>query len=336
MQGTVAGTPGTAPTNWSVSGSGNGLTREIVGVGVEKGITYIDLRYFGTATANSFVTVVFESATQIAALSGQSWTSSVYLKISNGSTTGVNSFNHWLVGANSVGGPVETSTVAITPTTEFSRVTLSRTLTGASTAFVYSYLDFLYSNGAAIDITLRIGLPQLELGATATSVIPTTTASATRSADIATVTGSNFASWYRADEGTLFADYIVRSATTNHGVTAISDGSTNNRMIIRAINSSSQTVFIGISSGSTQWFSVIVGAATNTDQKSVFAYKVDDIAWARNAGTVGTDTTAIIPVVNQLRIGTDGDGTSALNGTIKRIAYYPTRLSDQQLQSLTL
>jgi len=49
---------------------------------------------------------------------------------------------------------------------------------------------------------------QLEAGAFPTSYIPTTTATVTRAADVASITGSNFSSWYRQDEGTVFTEHI--------------------------------------------------------------------------------------------------------------------------------
>jgi hypothetical protein len=45
---------------------------------------------------------------------------------------------------------------------------------------------------------------QLEEGSFPTSYIPTTDAAATRAADVASISGSNFSSWYRQDEGTVF------------------------------------------------------------------------------------------------------------------------------------
>jgi hypothetical protein len=70
---------------------------------------------------------------------------------------------------------------------------------------------------------------QLEVGAFPTSYIPTTGATATRAADVASISGSNFSSWYRQDEGTMFAECAVaqpasggnqfcfRSSESNYG-----------------------------------------------------------------------------------------------------------------------
>ena len=50
MVGAVPGTPGTLPTDWSVSVPA-GLTTNVIGTGVESGIPYVDLQIVGTATS---------------------------------------------------------------------------------------------------------------------------------------------------------------------------------------------------------------------------------------------------------------------------------------------
>jgi hypothetical protein len=49
---------------------------------------------------------------------------------------------------------------------------------------------------------------QLEVGAFPTSYIPTIGSTRTRAADNASITGKNFSSWYRQDEGTVLIDTI--------------------------------------------------------------------------------------------------------------------------------
>lgn len=67
------------------------------------------------------------------------------------------------------------------------------------------------------------------------------------------------------------------------------------------------------------------------------AYAANDFAVSLNAGAVVTDTTGAVPAgVNRLYIGSDSNGViNFLNGTIKKIAYYPLRLTNAQLQALT-
>jgi len=174
---------------------------------------------------------------------------------------------------------------------------------------------------------------QLEAGAFPTSYIPTTTTALTRAADVASV--NTLSPWFNSVTGTLYAEYNIPVAVQNQNAVALTDGTNNNRMIIRAANSSTQTIFIGVDTSVTQWSAALAAAPTNATTKSSFAYATNDIAWVRNAGTVGTDATATIPTVNQLKLGADGDGTSRLSGWLRRVTYYPRKLSSAELQAIT-
>ena len=170
MVNAAAGTPGTAPTNWTLT-SGGGVTREIVGVGAESGITYIDVRFSAASGINFFV--IPELATQVAALSGQSWTSSFYIQLVGGSLTNL-TIDHNLQENSAAGAFLAATIVQFTPTNAAlvgQRYSISRTLNNASTAFLQNYIRGVASG--AYDITLRIGLPQLEIGDTVGPAIPT-------------------------------------------------------------------------------------------------------------------------------------------------------------------
>jgi hypothetical protein len=333
MQGAVAGTPGTLPTNWSVAGAA-GLTTNVIGTGTSNGVIYVDLQVTGTSSATSYI-LAFDTTTQIAASVGQNWAWSSWIAFVGGSLSNVTTVSADFRESNSGGTQLAAGTVALsTLTSSLVRQSATRTLSEATTAFIQPRLRLTITNGAAIDITLRIGLPQLELGAFATSVIPTTTTALTRNADNDDMTGSNFSSWYNASEGTLLVEYAVNATGYNGGAAALSDGTFNNRMIIRGITTTNTAASIGVESGSTQWNNGF-GGQTTAATKFALAYKTNDIAFTRNGATPLTDTVANIPTVNQLRIGADADGTIKLNGTIRRIAYYPTRLPDATLQALT-
>jgi len=203
MQGAVAGTPGTNPTNWSIANNPNGLTKEIVGTGTTNGITWIDVRWSGTTTATGSTVVQPEGTTAITAATGQSWSASAWWAIVGGSTANITAVNQRVTGRSAAGSLLENTDTAVTLTATLTRYAASRTMTNASTERVTNDIAFSYSSGVAIDITLRIGLPQLELGAFATSVIPTTTAAATRSADVASV--NTLSPWFNSVSGTLYA-----------------------------------------------------------------------------------------------------------------------------------
>jgi hypothetical protein len=334
MQGAVAGTPGTAPTNWSTFTALTGLTREIVGTGTESGITYIDVRVSGTPSAAGLFLINFESNTQNVASNGQSWSGSTYCKLQAGSLTGISSLVLRTSALDAAQVEVSTTSQTFTPTTaalSTQRISANHTNTSASTAYEIVYLRVSLS-GAAIDITLRIGLPQLELGAFATSVIPTTTTALTRNADVASMTGTNFSSWYNAVEGTLFSEVALNglSTTANQNAWQLSDGTTSNRV---ALYRQSAAISTGLSFGTT-----INGASWTTTaiRKIALGNKSGDSALADSGAIAGTGTGTTVQNVNQSRFGSNHDGTGGfLNGTIRRIAYYPVRVTDAQLQALT-
>jgi hypothetical protein len=347
MQGAVAGSPGTLPTNWTANTPINGLNREVVGAGVEGGIQYVDIRYSGTTSSTALTPIYFEGSAQVAALSGQSWTNSAYVSLVGGSTANITLLVIGIDENNNLGNFLTGSSTAFTAssgallTKRFSHL---RTLNNASTAFVRPYVFFTYSSGAAIDITLRIGLPQLELGAFATSVIPTTGTAATRTADVATLTGTNFSSWYRQDEGTITAEYDVTgynpaAASSFNRAFVMNDGTSANRMLIANTNTGSNLYPYGVmqtnSVTQAEFYITAAQFGINTARKASLAYKFNDTVLVAQTISATTDTSCIVPVINQLGMGSDPGGGFALNGHLRRISYYPVRLSNAQLQTLT-
>jgi len=177
MVGAVAGSPGTLPTNWSTP---VGLTQTIVGLGTENGLQYIDLRYSGTSTVSSLV-VPFETSSAIAAANAQNWTNSFYVKLIAQPSPPV-SYNLYTV--QRVSGAAGGQFVqAFTPTTSLVRYTQTVTTNNASITHIQPYFLASVVNGQTYDFTIRIAAPQMELGAYATTFIPTTTAAVTRVLD---------------------------------------------------------------------------------------------------------------------------------------------------------
>jgi hypothetical protein len=76
---------------------------------------------------------------------------------------------------------------------------------GGSTLFLIGMNDGTTSYTGDGTSGFYIWGAQLEAGSKATSYIPTTGAAANRAADVASISGSNFSSWYRQDEGTMYS-----------------------------------------------------------------------------------------------------------------------------------
>lgn len=181
MVGAVAGTPGTLPsTSWN--SFVGGLTQTIIGTGIENGLPYIDIRFNGTASATG-VLIGLEQANFIAASVGQSWTESAYCKVI-AAPSNADSFALLVYERNSSAVYIGEGSTIIVPTSDLQRFTFSRTIAGATAAFVQPYIRANLTNGATYDFTIRIAAPQMELGAYVTTWIPTTNTTATRIVDI--------------------------------------------------------------------------------------------------------------------------------------------------------
>jgi hypothetical protein len=336
MQGAVAGTPGTAPTNWLVDTTGGVFTRTISGPSTESGITYIDIQV--QASAGGTFVIRPEPGTQVAASVGQVWANTAYVKLAAGSLT--NAACSIRIRENDSGGSIlSEGTVNFTPTSAglaTQRVSITRTLASATVAFIQPRIEIIFSGAG--DLTLRIGLPQLEQGAFATSVIPTTTTALTRNADVASMTGTNFSSWYNASEGTLFTSAAgvanVSGATRRYA--EINDSGSLERIIVGYSGTTSTRLLVQ-DGGATQADIAVTTPSVENVIKMAAVYKTNDFQQASNGNLGLADTSGTLPTVDRMFIGS-ADGLTAntfLNGTIQRIAYYPVRVTDAQLQALT-
>jgi hypothetical protein len=177
---------------------------------------------------------------------------------------------------------------------------------------------------------------QIEAGAFPTSYIPTTTTALTRSADVASV--NTLSPWYNASAGTLFAEsqqLAVQTASVFPRTAQIDDGSNNN--LITTIWRTDTNRFYGtVTTGGVTQADIGTNGVTQTNvNKIALAYATNDFAASTNGGTPSTDNTGTVPTgLTTLRLGS-AFTASILNGYLRRITYYPVRLTNAQLQNLT-
>jgi hypothetical protein len=334
MVGAVAGTPGTLPTNWARAASPtNGISSQVVGTGTESGVTYLDLRFTGTCSTTFGFSVDTDTSSAAAAATGQAWTSSVYLTRSAG-TIGNATVQLVLNEYSSVPAFLRNtfSSSVVPAASNLATQRITQTVTaGASTAFVQQSLSVNFTNGNTYDFTLRIGLPQLELGNTATAVIPTTTAAV-----------SVFeSSWYRQDEGTAFVD-VLRSYSGNFpafpNIITFSDGTTNNLWAMYGVSGSQAVTNFSLQSGGVGQTDY-VQVATNVPgpNRIAQALAVNSSTFAANGALTLQDSSVAMPVgINRVSIGADRVSLAQWGGHIRRLTYWPQRLANSTLQSITL
>lgn len=187
------------------------------------------------------------------------------------------------------------------------------------------------SVGDAID--LDIALPQVELGSFPTSYIPTSGATATRAADIASIPVTDFG--YNQKAGTVVVEFDSISLS-NSGVYSLDSGLPNGlSSLIYPNNRISYQVSVGGSFQANINFDDY--AVSSQVSKVANVYAENDFAAVLDGGTVDTDTSGTVPQVSTLRLGAylGGSASFDMSGHIKSIQYYPRRLTNTQLQELT-
>lgn len=276
---------------------------------------------------------------QSVAVAATSATVSVYVKQGTGATTANNFVLYNVTTAtNLIAGTLNYSTGAWAYTTGSTGVTVSNAengwwrvqitatsgITSGNTIRFYTGFagavqtagDFLYAYGA-----------QLEAGAFATSYIPTVASQVTRSADIAVIQAPNFAPWFNGTAGT----FVVQADTfAPSGTRALAAPGSGSSALIYVTSSS----FIGIYDGT----NIVATANTvspNTAFKGATAYSASGLAAVLNNGTVASGSyTGSFASVSSIYLGTNAVAGS-INGHIRSIKYYPTQLTNAQLQALT-
>lgn len=222
-------------------------------------------------------------------------------------------------------GPFTVTSATSTPVGNgWYRVTVTGTSPATTTNIRFFIVNTNVGNGT--DGVYAWGA-QVEEQVFASSYIQTVASQVTRLMDLCSMTGTNFSSWYNQSEGTFVADFqtvFTNAATQPTCFILAMDGSTSKRVMYFA--GSSQ---ISSFDGSTI---MSVPGLVGVPCKAASAYFATGRTLCAIGGTVATGTVAAgYSTSTVLNIGLSGNGQSLY----RRVAYWPTRLSNAQLQSLT-
>ena len=230
------------------------------------------------------------------------------------------------------------------------RISATQTASASSTGYIalgFSYsADVTTSVAGSTSNTLGYvwGL-QTEAGAFPTSYIPTSGSAVTRSADYASMTGTNFSSWYNQTEGTFYAEADTINPRYNTNITGY-DGNNNNYTVLGTGQSPNRFQLrfddaypyqvLGFGPNSTTAITSTTPTTTTTSMKIAGTVKQDYIRGYANGESILVDSTFDMISPSALYIGSL-DGTTEINpGHIQRIMYYPRVLNNSQLQNITL
>lgn len=175
---------------------------------------------------------------------------------------------------------------------------------------------------------------QVEAGGSATTIIPTTTTSATRNADNITLAVNPGLQY------TLYAAWLPDAPTgypNSQTAVNLNDGTLNNRLQVgrQSLGGNANTTVVG--STATIWNNTSgPSLAANVLTKSAISFASGAHAWAADA-VLATDNTAGVPVgLKQLSFGIRSDVQLSVNAFLTRIAFQPTiALSGSQIVKVT-
>jgi hypothetical protein len=179
---------------------------------------------------------------------------------------------------------------------------------------------------------------QLEAGSFASSYIATTSASATRTADAASMTGTNFSSWFNNAEGTLYWDMRRSNTSASPEISLFNNNLTSGSYygaIALLQNTAGGNIKAYSLADSTEYVNMTIatGLTGVSPIRTAYAYKTNDFAGSSNGQTAVTDSVGLV----QTGANTLAFSYTSLNGFyyLSKFAYYPIRVSNTNLQALT-
>jgi hypothetical protein len=180
---------------------------------------------------------------------------------------------------------------------------------------------------------------QREAGSYATSYIPTSGSTATRSADSANGAGNS--NVINSTEGTLYTEiegFISTDTVEQNRYITLTNGTSNERVALLLGGNPNQLRAIAYSN--TQGINLsFTTSLTDVKQfnKLAVKYKSGDYAFFLNGIKIGSSSETSIFTANTLNdISFDvGGGTQQFRGKVKDLKVYNTALSDSELQALT-
>lgn len=175
---------------------------------------------------------------------------------------------------------------------------------------------------------------QIEAGAFPSSYIPTTTVSVARTADSCIRT---LASEFSATAGTVVVAGRAsggQDAANAQIMLEFSDGTSLNRLAFLRVSASDSARFSDFVAN-VQQGPIDATFVNSTNFKASVAWATNDLALSFNGAAASTDVVASVPTVTQLTLGAFVGGGSNANGHIRTFDYYPTRLTNAQLQQMS-
>jgi hypothetical protein len=178
---------------------------------------------------------------------------------------------------------------------------------------------------------------QVEVGAAPSSYIPTpTTAAVTRNAD--QILCTDISGFHNVSECTVFVEaekQYISGATAYPRLFSLSNPSLTDQIASFVVEvDGAASGYVRYDSASQA--SMNTGAITAGEVfRMAIAYKANDFATSRDGVASVADTSGTMPTVDRMGIGQNGGGGNIFNGHIRRLVYWPSRLTNAQLEEIS-
>lgn len=163
--------------------------------------------------------------------------------------------------------------------------------------------------------------------------ILTDAAAVTRAADIV-ANNAAITSWYNDSEGTIYAE--CNTALEDTSVYTQFDNGTNSSRHACSYGAASVVSVVTQDGGALSALISDTVAGAYSGVKSAYAYKSNDFEQVIDGASVGTDVSGTVPTgIDALRLGGRVTGDFPLNGYLRDLRYYNTRLTQADMVTIT-
>ncbi len=189
-------------------------------------------------------------------------------------------------------------------------------------------------NSSDGDTEFYICFVQFENGSYATSYIPTSGASATRAADVSSSSSNTFGnSFFNPKETTMFAD-VIKSYSGNFpnypGVYTFKDENVDNRITCYGVINTTKFTNNSVKSGGVSQTSYVQVNANFPGSTRIAQAVATDSCMFVGSGVLTTEDTSLT-----MPVGIDRLDISFKAGYLRRLTYWPERLPNATLQTIT-
>ena len=173
---------------------------------------------------------------------------------------------------------------------------------------------------------------QVELGANASSYIPTTTTSVTRSADDISKTSAS--TYVGQTAGTVYVEATIDNIIANTNIISVSDGTDDN--IVRITFNANADMRMYVKGGTTSIINDVETIVAGT-YKFAIVYSGSDTRVYRDGVQLSSSTTSLTftSSVDEIDIGQSFADTGQSNNWIRAFAFYKRALTDTEAITLT-